>query len=315
MSAMVDPVLEQEVFRFGSDGTETGYSFIANQSIDIIVGDDGSEDIGFGTIIILRIRFAETAGATSTVQNIDLELQRSLNGGTFAQVNGSSTVAQSIASAMTDGEDATERLTGGATTFKTNNDCVDEADGICGGGVLDVAGSEFTEAVYAIQIISGDVSNTDTVDFRLTRDGGTVMDNEGTADEPRCTIATVAVTAGTGTAPGTATVVGTGRSTAAASGTAPGTATVVGTGVAIQTLEGVGTAPGVATVVGTGSAVVAGSGTAAGVATVVAAGEIIGTGTGTKSMPLPSLDQKPADFQHAMWAWSQKRARLALKEE
>ncbi len=42
--------------------------------------------------------------------------------------------------------------------------------------------------------------------------------------------------------------------------------------------------------------------------------EIAG-GIGNKANPLPSLDTSPAEFQHAMWTWSQKRARAARESK
>ncbi len=190
----VSAIIEQEVFRFGSDGTESGYSFIATESTDITVGDETGTDIDFATIIILRIRMAETAGATNPEANISCQLQYSLNGGAFTNVTGSSTVVQAIASAMTDGEDTTERLTGGSGTFLTPNDGVDEVDGIAGGSNLDLPGNDFSELSWAIQVIKDDVADTNTIDFRfLVSD--IVTANEATADEPRITIDEVAAAA------------------------------------------------------------------------------------------------------------------------
>ena len=188
----VAAVIEQETFRFGSDGTESGYSFIATESTDITVGDETGTDIDFATIIILRIRMAETAGATNPEANQTVELQYSLAGGAFTNVTGSSTVVQAIASAMTDAEDTTERLVGGSGTFLTTNAGVDEADGVAGGANLDLPGNNYTELAFAIQVIKDDVTDGQTIDFRITRVSGTLMDNEATADEPRITIDEVA---------------------------------------------------------------------------------------------------------------------------
>jgi hypothetical protein len=226
MSAMIDPVLEQEAFRFGDNtGTESTHGWLANQSIDITAGS--GLDVEIAAPFLLRIRIAETAGATSTVNNVDVELQVNNTGAGWTAVTTTSTNGiQAVASTpTTNGNDTTERLTGGATNFDTSNAGQSE-DGTSGGANLDIAGDDFSEHLFAIQVVDANVSNGDTLDFRITRDGGTLMDNEATADEPRVTVTKANIIGGDGAATGLSTLDADGRSTVASATSTTGLSTL-----------------------------------------------------------------------------------------
>lgn len=114
-----------------------------------------------------RIRFLIQETNNWLRNDFSAQLQYNLNGGGWNNVNAASSVARSAASAsLTDGDDTTQQLGGG--TFISNNDGVDEVDGASGGANLDFAGSDEAEVEYCLQLRSADLSEGDTVQFRIS---------------------------------------------------------------------------------------------------------------------------------------------------
>lgn len=243
------PAIDQEAFRFGTDGTETGHGWIDAQSIDVSIGSGQTVDVD--ATFLIRIRAAETGGAS--LANVDLELQYNKGGAGWNNVTTSSSNIIAVNSAnLTEGDNTTERLTGGTATFQGTNAGVSE-DGTAGGNNLDFGANEYTEVLYAIQVVNADVADADTIDLRLTRDGGTVMDNDATSDKPRITVVKANTASGTPQA-STATTSGTGSVRVDAAGTPQAaTATTSGTGsVTVRTTSSALQAT-TATAAGTGS--------------------------------------------------------------
>lgn len=126
------------------------------------------------------LRFCVQANGTG-LNNVDFEFQRRLlrNGVevvAWGNVNNTnSTVVRTGANAVfTNGQDCTKRL-GGTGTFVTNNDGCTH-DGTTGGGNNDIPANGCSECEVGLQVIDADVQWGDVIEFRLTRDGGVLLD-------------------------------------------------------------------------------------------------------------------------------------------
>lgn len=150
-----DPVLEQQNYAVYNDGTEAGSVIIGTKDSDVTLDVD--------TIYLYRSGLAETAG--NKWNNGAAQLQYNHEGGGWNDVNATSSVVQSIATAnIADGADTTQRITTG--TFRTPNQGFDEVDGEASGGQFDLQ-SEVLETLFSIQIIGTDVSHNDTIDLKI----------------------------------------------------------------------------------------------------------------------------------------------------
>ena len=144
------------------DAGETDSTWLANQNVD------WTQDVDE----IFRVRFEvqETAGCAAGNLN-NAQLQYNLGGAGWVSVTGTSNVVQSVASPnLADGSTTTDQLTVGTGTFDGDG-CFDEVNGIAGNNNLDLSASGHFEPEYCIQILSGDVTNGQTIQLRVTRAG------------------------------------------------------------------------------------------------------------------------------------------------
>lgn len=149
------PTLEAADWAFYEDGTESG---------SVIIGTkNNNQTLNTDTIYFFRQGLEETAG--NKAANQTMQLQYNHNGGGFTNVTGSSSVIQSVASAnITDQNDTTQRIT--AFTYDPSNKGIDEVDGIAGGSTADIDTNGY-EGLFSFQIISGDVSGSDTIVLKI----------------------------------------------------------------------------------------------------------------------------------------------------
>lgn len=165
----IDPSLSQAAFRGrNDDGSESVATWKAVEN----TGWTQAVDENF------RVRFVvdETAGGTES--NIILKLQYNRNAAGWIDVTATSSVVRSAASANVAEEQATTRqLAGGSGTFVAG--AIDEDDGLAGeGSQIDFAvGGELTEVEYSAQVRSVDVVNNDSIQLRVIRSSGTVLEN------------------------------------------------------------------------------------------------------------------------------------------
>lgn len=168
------PGLDQWAFRFGNDdGSEAAYTFMAAQDTDVVF-TSSNLDANF----FIRIGLQENGLGTL----IDAQLEYSLNGGPWTNVNASSLVVRSSASAnIADNANTTERLTGLAYNFVAGE--YDEVDGLC--QAVNFFGGDESEFVYCVQVRSADVASGNTIDLKITNAG---TDISNYLDIPRITI-------------------------------------------------------------------------------------------------------------------------------
>jgi hypothetical protein len=89
------------------DGNETSATWIRPQSVEWVQPKD----------VNLRIRFGHQKD-TGALNNLDVQLQYSHNGGAFTNVTATSNVVRSSASGnLADAANLTQQLTGGSGTF------------------------------------------------------------------------------------------------------------------------------------------------------------------------------------------------------
>ncbi len=190
ITAMDNPTMEQDSFRFrNDDGSESAATWKAAVNTDVTITVSGN------TAFRIRFLVQETAGNASV--NFKPQLQRQLNAGGFVDVTGTSGVIRAVDSAnLTDGEDTTQQI--GAGTFITNNDGVDEVNGVAGSAKTDFVGNDETEFEYSVEIVDADVADSDTVDLRISDaniDSYAVADGTITVSKVSVTQQTIAATA------------------------------------------------------------------------------------------------------------------------
>ncbi|MGH9256590.1 MAG: hypothetical protein ACRD3C_18675 [Vicinamibacterales bacterium] len=133
------------------------------------------------------LRFTVQANTTG-LNNVDNEFQYRLNGGTWTNITTTSSVVKAVAvTPLTNGGACTQRLSG-TGTFESSGAGQTE-DGTSGGTANDIVASGNSETECGLQIVGADVVHGDVIEFRLTRDGGTLLDTYAvvpaiTVDEP-----------------------------------------------------------------------------------------------------------------------------------
>lgn len=248
-------------FRFyDDDAGEAASTPLANQDTNVSINVDGG-NVAFQ----LRYRVQNTtavAGATTD----DYELQRSPNAGAYATITGATLAVITSTSGLTNDNATTNRATNGITdgtgVFVAGEQCTD--------GVLDnhqLTASNFVEHVWGGTVVAADLSNGDTIDFRVSLNGGAPgMTNSVT---PRITIQK--------------SITGTGA-LASQAAAADGTGTSGSTGTGALSAQA-------ASVDGTGQAAWVGTGAlAAQAASVDGAGTSASTGTGAPASQAASVD-------------------------
>lgn len=153
----------QTHYRNGNDdNVDASYSFV--NALD--TGSTLTVDTGY----ILRLCIKNTGSGSGSLVSFDWQYR--LNGGTWTNMNTSSSVIQIFNSAnISDNNNCAQRL--GSGTFVSGNKGQTE-DGWTTGILSFAAGSE-TETCCPVTIISGDVSHGDTIDYRCVLHGGTAF--------------------------------------------------------------------------------------------------------------------------------------------
>jgi hypothetical protein len=155
------PGFKQTAYRWrDDDGTEVTASWLAAENTAYAVLPD--------TNIRLRLKAQEDNRQGKTVS---FQLEYRLNGGTWTTCDGSSSVARITATAnLTEGADCVERLTVTTKTFVTNNNGVDDNDGLAGSTVF--GADNEAEYEFNLQIRSADTKYGDRIEFRLVDGDG-----------------------------------------------------------------------------------------------------------------------------------------------
>lgn len=154
------------LWRFYADGTESGSSPDANENTNYTILADTNAQVH------VRYRIQETGGKNGATTD-DYNLQFSKNAGAYANVTTSTASLQvDTASGLTDAAATTNRATNGITdgtgSFVASQQ--EEGDGQITN--FQLTASNFTEAVWAVKVIAADVANNDTIDFRISLNGG-----------------------------------------------------------------------------------------------------------------------------------------------
>ena len=162
--------IDQDAYRWSNDdGTEVTATYNKAANTLITVGDEVGADFDFGDVLRLRILYQETSGTAGVDQ--DAQLQYRVGAGGWNDVNAASSVARSIASQLVDAADTTTTRRLGSGTFVTPNDGQDEGNGLAGGTDLDPGANEEWELEFSFQIIGADVSDAESITFRVLHDG------------------------------------------------------------------------------------------------------------------------------------------------
>lgn len=159
--------------------TQSHYRFGINELAEATHGWHAAEDanpapgvIALDTTFLLRF----TLQCDATLQsNVDAEFQYRLNGGAWTNITTTSSVARAVTPVCwANGANTTKRLSGTGTFATSSAGCT--ADGISGGASFDIVASGNGETECALQLLSANLAASDVVEFRLTRDGGVLLD-------------------------------------------------------------------------------------------------------------------------------------------
>lgn len=126
------------------------------------------------------LRFCVQADATGLV-NVDNEFQfRQTRGGSvlvdWTNITTSSSVVRTGSTTVfTNGQNCTKRLSGAGTFESSAAGCTH--DGTSGGTANDIVANGNSETEIGLQILGADTAIGDVIEFRLTRDGGTLLDS------------------------------------------------------------------------------------------------------------------------------------------
>jgi len=124
--------------------------------------------------VTFLLRFTVQADATG-LSNVDNEFQYRKNGGPWTNITTSSTNVVAIAAtALTNGGNCTKRLSG-TGTFESSGAGQTE-DGTSGGTANDIVASGNSETECGLQLVGASLADDDVIEFRLTRDGGALLD-------------------------------------------------------------------------------------------------------------------------------------------
>lgn len=154
-------------FRFYEDGTESGSSPAANEDTNI-----SGRNVNSDSKIHVRYRIQESGGKSGNAGD-DWNLQYQIDGGGFTNVTTTSTgVKVDTGSSLTDGSATTNRATNGITdgtgSFVASQQ--EEGDGQITN--FQLTASNFTEAVWAVTLVSAGLTNGNVIQFRVSLNGG-----------------------------------------------------------------------------------------------------------------------------------------------
>lgn len=154
----------QSHFRFGiEEGTEASHGWHANEDTNIL----------FGVNKTFLLRFTLQCDATLQ-SNVAPEFQYNRNGLGWNAITTSSNVARAVTTAVfANAANTTKRLSGTGTYESSSQGCTH--DGISGGAQMDIVASGNAETECSLQIMEATVEDGDTIQFRLTRDGGVLL--------------------------------------------------------------------------------------------------------------------------------------------
>lgn len=277
--------------------TLSHYRFGINELAESTHGWHAAEDANpaQGVIAVdvpFLLRFCVQANATG-LSNVDNEFQCRKNGGAWQNITTTSTVVKAVAvTPLTEGGNCTKRLSG-TGTFESSGAGQTE-DGVSGGAANDIVASGNSETECGLQIVGADVAHGDLVEFRLTRDGGVLLDTYSVV--PALTVSKLVTTSGDGSSAGVGAATAVGLALFLAIASASGVATAEAVGTTAGTVEsGDGSAAGTATAAGVGvstaasaaasdgTASPAGVGASTASSTAASAGVATATGTGTST--------------------------------
>lgn len=165
---MINPNVVQVGYRFRNDnGSEAAATWRQNQNT--------ADTIDADTTFRLRLEAHENAGAARSVGG---QLEVALNGGAFQSVTTTSTVVKAVIGGVADGTATTNILTAGAGGFVAGSI---SNDGLAAAVSLT---SQHTEIEYTLQIVGTDVTNGDTITFRIAGLNSYTVTASATASVP-----------------------------------------------------------------------------------------------------------------------------------
>lgn len=151
---------------YDDDAGEAASTPLANQDTNVTISVDAG-NVPFQ----LRYRI-QNAAAVAGAATDDYALQRSHNGGAYATINGATTAVLASASGLTNDNATTNRATNGITDGTGSFVAGEQSsDGIVDNWSL--TASNFSELVWGGTVVAADVSNGQTITFRVAFNGGT----------------------------------------------------------------------------------------------------------------------------------------------
>ncbi len=148
---------------YADDGSESASTALAAENTSLAISNLADFPI------VLRYGVQESgAGSAAGASTDDYQLQYSLNGGAFTNVTAASSVVQGYTSSnLTDAAATTSRLSAGTGSFVAGE--IAETDGLLTDWAL--TANNYSDLVFAIQILAAGTADGDSITFRVLRNG------------------------------------------------------------------------------------------------------------------------------------------------
>lgn len=173
---MGQPSTQQAGFRYrNDDGNEAGATWMYNL--------DTNGEVAVDTVFRLRILLDEYAGYDEAD---GYELEYNHNGGGWTDITAISSVMRNTESAengwtITHGDNTTQQISSGGFSAGKYSEQQES-------GSFTIAANNYSEIEFCLIILSGDVSDGDTIEVRATFDNGAALDNYVSGKTPSITV-------------------------------------------------------------------------------------------------------------------------------
>lgn len=187
--ALAHNVFEPHVshFRFYEDGTESGSSPVANEDTNV-----SGRNVDSDSQIHIRLMVDELGGGDIAGDAADdYNLQFNINAaGWVIPTAATAGVQMDTGSSLTDAAATTNRATNGLTDGAGSFVASEQMESNAELTDFQLTANNYTDMVWALLLVSADLSNADSINFRLQYNGGNPgMDNDVT---PNITVAKTA---------------------------------------------------------------------------------------------------------------------------
>lgn len=184
---------DQDTFRFRDSVRDPSSEDAAFDAGDSAAGTDYTWVVGTDSIIRVRFLIQQTHSIADTNLAPVFELRYSYNSGVYTEVPAQATASvpiRAVAGAPTDSADINTQLLGAGSFVTGVGGYRENGTGMPTGTQAFTSGAlSESEYEFALEVVTGQVSNNDTIDLRMYVDNNQALDTY--TDTPRITVSVV----------------------------------------------------------------------------------------------------------------------------